>query len=378
MDVIDITSIGPFGEPLPVYPIPKSQPQPQPQQQHDSPPIIYSNKDCNENNLKKQSLLFFSAGITAAFTSSLYNSLDCLRVRWQVSNATNHIQHPQPQPQPQQYNTIQFASRIIQTEGFINGLWRPGIVANGIGMGLSGALRFGCYEIVRDALCAAHPMGQQEEGTAGSPSKNNNNNNKNGIQMALAGLSCGAFAYFITTPFHLIKTMIQAERGRIGPDGLYCDGPRAGKKPYVTGLVSGMQQIVKDQGIVGLWRGCIPLTARGATFTGGQLVGYDGFKTICKSHDVLEDGPLLHAIAGVVAAACATLTATPADYTMSRYMASDEKSVSVVVRRIYQEGGIVGFWRGSTINFCRSTPVFLTYTAVYEQLRHYFGLGYFG
>lgn len=361
MDVIDITSIGPFGEPLPVYQRPSTK-SPPPQQQYHENSLVPTCQYFQGNTVQKQSLLFFSAGITAAFTSSLYNSLDCLRVRWQVSNATNNVQQ-----------MIQFASRIVQTEGFVNGLWRPGIVANGIGMGASGALRFGCYEIVRDAL--------QEYGSSHSSDANSigkKTHNKNGIQMALAGLSCGAFAYFITTPFHLIKTMIQAERNLIGPNGLYVDGPRAGTKAQMTGLLSGMEQIVKEHGIVGLWRGCIPLTARGATFTGGQLVGYDGFKTFCKSHDLLQDGPLLHAIAGVVAAACATLTATPADYTMSRYMASNEKSVSVVIRQIYSEGGIAGFWRGSMINFCRSTPVFLTYTAVYEQLRYYFGLGYFG
>jgi len=327
---LDITPYGPFGEPIPIF------------QRRKFSRAVY-----NYGDDKKQSLLFFSAGITAAFTSSLYNGLDCLRVRWQVSSTADP-----------KGSLVEFASGIIKNEGFVNGLWRPGIVANAIGMGASGALRFGYYEIVRDAL-------HDDDGGG-----------KNGIKMAMAGLSCGAFAYFVTTPFHLLKTMIQAEKGIIGPNGLYLTGQRAGKAPYVTGLFSGMKRVVSENGIRGLWRGCVPLTARGATFTGGQLAGYDGFKTICKSYGV-EDGPKLHAIAGVVAAASATLTATPADYTMSRFMSSHETSVAVIVKQIYKEGGIAGFWKGSTINFCRSTPVFLTYTAVYEQLRRHFGLGYF-
>ena len=295
----------------------------------------------------KQNLLFLSAGTAAAFSATLYNGLDCLRVRWQIASIT--------EPKA---NMTQFASSIIRNEGFVTGLWRPGIAANGIGMGVSGALRFGYYETVRDALHSG------------------NVSEKNGVYMALSGLICGAGAYFVTTPFHLLKTMIQAEKAAIGLDGRYLGGSRAGKKPYVTGLFSGMQKVVAENGILGLWRGWLPLTARGATFTGGQLAGYDGFKTLCKSHGI-EDGPKLHAASGVVAAFTATLTATPADYVMSRYMSSSEKDVSVIVRQIYSENGITSFWRGSTINFCRSCPVFLTYTAVYENLRYTFGLGYF-
>ena len=333
MDAIEVTPFGPFAvESFPVF------------------QRTYSGSVTNydEVNMKKRRLLFLSAGTTAAFTASLYNGLDCLRVRWQVCS------HGQPNG-----TLVDFATNIIKTEGFVNGLWRPGIAANGIAMGVSGALRFGYYEIVRDALHA------------------DDGEEKNGAKMALAGLSCGAVAYFVTTPFHLLKTMIQAEKGIIGPNGLYLNGLRMGKAPHVTGLFSGMKKVVAENGILGLWRGCVPLTARGATFTAGQLVGYDGFKTLCKSSGI-EDGPKLHAVSGVVAAACATLTATPADYTMSRFMSSHETSVAVIVKQIYKEGGITGFWKGSTINFCRSAPVFLTYTAVYEQLRHYFGLGYFG
>jgi|EP00979_Chaetoceros_neogracilis_P013985 hypothetical protein len=333
MDAIEeLSPFGPFVEPFPIF-----------QRTNYSGPV----NTYEEGNLNKRMLLFFSAGTTAACTASLYNGLDCLRVRWQVC-------YPEPKG-----TVVDFATNIIKTEGFVNGLWRPGIAANGIAMGLSGALRFGYYEIVRDALHA-------DEGEE-----------KNGVKMALAGLSCGAVAYFVTTPFHLLKTMIQAEKGLIGPNGLYLNGLRMGKAPHVTGLFSGMKKVVAENGFLGLWRGCVPLTARGATFTAGQLVGYDGFKTLCKSSGI-EEGPKLHALSGVVAAACATLTATPADYTMSRFMASHETSVAVIVKQIYKEGGITGFWKGSAINFCRSAPVFLTYTAGYEQLRHYFGLGYFG
>lgn len=294
----------------------------------------------------RQSSLFLSAGLTACCTSSLYNSLDCLRVRWQVQNG------------PPQYATISlFARNIIQTEGFWKGLWSPGIFANAAGMGTSAAIRFGYYETIRDSLY------------------DKDASSKNGMHMILAGSIVGSIAYFITTPFHLIKTLSQAEVGATASNGVYLYGPRAGKKPYITGLRSGLVQLVSDQGYLGLFRGWAPLTIRGAMFTSGQMLGYDGCKTFCKSHD-MQDGPLLHTISSIVAALGATILSTPPDYVMARYMSNSNLSLSSIVEQIYREHGILGFWKGSSISFVRVTPVMLTWSIVYEQLRYHLGIGY--
>lgn len=107
-----------------------------------------------------------------------------------------------------------------------------------------------------------------------------------------------------------------------------------------------------------------------------KLTGYDGFKTLSKAQGA-DDGPLLHIAASIVAAIGATFLSTPADFVMSRYMSSDRsQSLSFIVKQTYQQTGVCGFWRGSSICFARVAPVILTYSAVYEQLRLHFGLGY--
>jgi hypothetical protein len=309
-------------------------------------PNLPSRSKVESKQDSRQSSLFVSAGLTACFTSSLYNSLDCLRVRWQVQNG------------PSQNATISsFARSIIQKEGFWKGLWQPGIVANAAGMGTSAALRFGYYETVRDSLY------------------DKESSSKNGVHMILAGSIVGSIAYFITTPFHLIKTLSQAEAGATTTRGLYLYGPRAGMKPYITGLRSGLVQIVADQGYRGLWRGWAPLSIRGAMFTSGQMLGYDGCKTFCKYHD-MQDGPILHTISSIVAALGATILSTPPDYVMARYMSNSNLALSSIVQQIYKEHGILGFWKGSSISFFRVTPVMLTWSIVYEQLRYQLGIGY--
>jgi hypothetical protein len=296
----------------------------------------------------KQNRLFISAGITACITSSFYNPLDCLRVRWQTIPASSNVSSE---------GILYFARNIVQNEGIINGLWRPGVTANALGMGSSAALRFGFYESVRDAL--------QELSV--NDGKSTVGEEKKGIHMLLAGLSCGAGAYLVTSPFHLMKTMLQAEKNVV----------YVGMVPPQNGIISGFKSIVKEQGILGLWKGSTPIAARGALFTAGQMVGYDGFKTLCKSRELIDDGIELHIASSIVAAFGATILSTPADYVMARYVSSTSKvSLSQCIMGIYKESGILGFWRGSGICFIRVCPVILSYSTIYEQLRLHMGLGY--
>jgi hypothetical protein len=58
-------------------------------------------------------------------------SFALLRIRWQVT--------------PKSYGETMksFAKQIIETEGFVNGLWRPGCLANGVGICVSSTIRMG-------------------------------------------------------------------------------------------------------------------------------------------------------------------------------------------------------------------------------------------
>jgi len=294
--------------------------------------------------------LYLCAGLTAIFTSSSFNALDCLRVRWQT------------QAHPLKTNIFQFASQIIHTEGFVCGLWRPGIAANALGMGSSAALRFGSYEQLRDQLQALDST-SREVGKKSSSS------------MIAAGLISGAMAYSITTPFHLLKTCLQAERALIGPDGRYCSGRRSGNFP--SSILCETRRIISTKGIMGLYKGCLPLTIRGSLFTGGQMFGYDGFKSRCKETG-MKDGPQLQIYSSLVSAMLCTVMSTPADFVMSKYMISkrNEQRMSSVMIRIYKSGGALAFWRGSSVNFVRITPVIMTFSIVYEQMRLFFGFTY--
>lgn len=320
--------------------------------------------------------LFLSAGTAACITSSFYNPLDCLRVRWQTipeslvkSSSINNWSSR---------GIIEFTTHIVKAEGFINGLWRPGVTANAIGMGSSAALRFGFYEHVRDTM--------QSTVTSDKEREEIEEDEKKGIFMFLAGLCCGGAAYFVTSPFHIMKTMMQAERNmiysekKISIGGSHLGSNKVSHQQH--GIMTKFTTMIKERGILSLWKGSMPVAARGSLFTAGQMLGYDGFKTICKSNDLIDDGIALHVASSTVAALGATILSTPADFVMARYVSSTNgvstpsTSLSQCIITIYKEKGIIGFWRGSGICFIRVFPVMLSYSTIYEKLRYCFGCGY--
>jgi len=106
--------------------------------------------------------------------------------------------------------------------------------------------------------------------------------------------------------------------------------------------------------------------------------GYDGVKTFAKRKNV-KDGPLLHTVSSIAASFCASLFSSPADMLMTKYMSHSGRNAPTLYHcalSIYNTDGIMGFWRGWGLNFVRLTPVMLTFSVLYEQIRFQMGVGY--
>jgi Mitochondrial carrier protein len=184
---------------------------------------------------------FLAAAIASAVASGTFNPLDCLRVRWQ----TQVIVYPvdtTPSILTNQKSIIAFGRHIIEQEGIWQGLWKPGLGVNMVGMGLASGLRFGYYETMRNSF----------DGT------------KQTWHMLVAGLISGGSAYWITTPFHLMKTRIQAAAA-----AKHRNNPNSTQSVW-----QGVYRIVARTGNVSsLYKGSGPLALRGALFTSGQMLG---------------------------------------------------------------------------------------------------------
>jgi len=299
------------------------------------------------------------AGIVSGTVAvMMFNPIDCLRIRWQVCLKEERAGS----------NIVGFARRIASQEGFVAGLWKPGLFANGMSIGLCTAVRLVVYGPIRDTILSA--TGKDEKDT---------------ISMSLAGFAAGATGYLCVTPFFQLKTRLQVDTGLFCENkGVFLTGSRKGEPRAYSGTIDAISKIVSNEGGVRqLYRGAVPLVFRGSLLSMGHLGGYDGFKTYALSQNLFENGesPKLHVAASVSAAFFACTLSNPADVIMTRWasaptLGKEYLSISHMVKSIVREEGPLVLYRGWTVFFARLAPLLCVMMPLYEQTRFFLGLGY--
>lgn len=172
--------------------------------------------------------------------------------------------------------------------------------------------------------------------------------------MLLGGLFAGSSAYFIAAPLWFVKTRLQTA----------VQAQSEGANPRAMPLH-----------VLEYWRGCTPLVVRGALLSTGQMVGYDFTKRTCKRKGWLEEGSQLQLLGSCVGGICAATYSAPADVLMSRYLASGEQmGLLQCGYKIWCEGGVLGFFRGWSMNVARLGPTSVIGILLYEQTRTLLGL----
>lgn len=290
-----------------------------------------------------------AGALAGACQIALFNPLDCLRVRWQVAAPGNAA------------SASAFALDIVRTEGWWTGLHRPGLLVNCAAIFTSQGLRFGLYPAARELLVAV------DDRPAAAP-----------LVMFASGLLSGCAGYFVAAPLMLLKVRAHAA-AQLRLSGVCTAAP------------------VVPSSLFGFWLGSTPLVVRGALLTAGQMAGYDGAKQAGRASGALRDGPVLHALAAVVAGLCAATASAPADVVQTRMQSDAQRAkrpdatsrgprapavaptaldVVGTVRALAREGGPAAFYRGWGLSVVRLIPTFIVGTTVFEQLRRAMGLAY--
>ena len=127
------------------------------------------------------------------------------------------------------------------------------------------------------------------------------------LKRVLSGGLAGGISIMAVNPTDVVKTRMQTFTSTDGS-----------KSP---GMVSLTQEILKREGMRGLWRGVEPNVARCFIGNACEIGCYDQFKTMLGQSGVVPDGPLRHLTASAGAGMVSAVFSTPVDVVKTRLMA---------------------------------------------------------
>jgi solute carrier family 25 thiamine pyrophosphate transporter 19 len=188
------------------------------------------------------------------------------------------------------------------------------------------------------------------------------------ICVCLHADSCGSF---VIAPLDVIKIRLQLQIHSLSDPLSY----RGLHGPVYKGTLGTLKQILREEGLTGLWKGNIPAELLYLTYGSVQFSAYTSI-----SH-LLETIPAPYAlpnsatsfISGAAAGAAATTVTYPLDLLRTRFAAQGNDrvytSIFASVKSIAQHEGPKGFFRGLGAGVSQIVPYMGLFFASYESLK---------
>lgn len=169
------------------------------------------------------------------------------------------------------------------------------------------------------------------------------------LQLASGGLS-GATTVLVCHPLDLLRTRMAADL-------------RPENKRLHTHILSSGRQVVRAEGVLGLYKGLVISVVEITPYVTISLGGYNHLKTLVPEQ---YDNVGVKLLLGWVSGLSGSLTCYPMD-TVKRTLMLDGSSVtggrnrfngSIIrcVRQLHSEHGVLGFYRGCGVNAFKSGP----------------------
>jgi solute carrier family 25 protein 34/35 len=302
--------------------------------------------NAGEKNMSESPLLqFLMGGSSAVLSGFVTNPLEVAKTRMQlqgelVSRGAQQVLYRNP---------IQCVRFVWQQEGW-RGVQR-GLFAASLYQLCMNGVRLGLYDPVKRLIGSESVLG-------------------NSLAAAITG-STGAV---LANPLYLLKTRLQSQTPHVG--GGFAFGYR--------GARDGMQRVLRNEGIVGLYRGVDAAAARLALGSALQLPLYEETKRKLQAWHagrvelVWLKPAHLHAAAILLTTFMTTLVTNPLDVVRTRLYAQavDASGHGTLYRnaahcawRVLRSEGVAGLYKGWPAHFLRIGPHAMLTFVIWEQLR---------
>jgi hypothetical protein len=283
-------------------------------------------------------------GIASSTGEIVTMPVDVVKVRLQMDGAGGQHLYRGP---------TDCAAKLVQAEG-IPALFK-GLAPALVRQLTYGSLRYGLYSPIRNSLGVQPGTPQMEIPL---------------WKKILAGGASGALASAVANPTDLLKVRLQT------------DGQIKGKPKQYTGMGHAFVSIVREEGILGLWKGVGPTVGRATVVAAAELATYDEVKGRLLAASYLEEGLLCTTITSSISGFCCTVASSPLDVIKSRMMGQPlnpdgsgrlyRGMMDCLVKSIQKEG-VISLYNGFWPNFGRIVPHVVIAFLVMEDLKVRFG-----
>ena len=155
----------------------------------------------------------------------------------------------------------------------------------------------------------------------------------------LAGMTAGVFASITAvTPTERLKTAL-------------IDDARHDRR--YTSAFHAIKTIIRDDGIMGMYRGFAGTTLKQATATSLRMGSYNIIKDFEVQRNISQN-TAINFLNGAVAGIITTLLSQPFDTIKTRSQSAKATTTVEAVRGIWSDGGISAFWRGTVMRLSRT------------------------
>lgn len=179
------------------------------------------------------------------------------------------------------------------------------------------------------------------------------------------GVCAGIAGSFVGNPAEISLIRMTAD-GRLPLD----------QRRNYSSVVNAMTRIIKEEGLMTLWRGCIPTMGRAAVVNAAQLSSYSQAKQFLLKSGKFQEGMFMHFTASMISGFVTTVASMPVDIAKTRIQnmkinadgSKEYKGAIDVLIKVIRHEGVFALWKGFWPYYFRLGPHTVITFILMEQM----------